>query len=457
MGVCTHPIWCLGNPKVSAAALKAFTLRQYGMWLVEDDEKYYDGRYLTYSNNPARRLRRFATHKAGDSQWAEHLNLLQEQLQDFQSALAAAISLNRTLVLPRMLCSCVYAQWPFITSGNLNCQPLHMQGLYPRLYECPPSYWLSLPNVMRTDISLREPGFIEHTRAAHLRSSHITLHLCDPPRASDGASTTAAAAPSPAVATEATALLCTSRGVPLVRARSSSSEFRQALSPLHNARVLHLEAPRFGVGGFSTAGEATSFARRAGKLLGSWCCAETEGGGGGQAGGGRRMGGGGRRRRSMLSAGLAAHHPALNDVTEEERTAIGGLAFRLRFRPKLGVLNAADKAVKPKWEVVSMVNNVFGRAELRKDTSCCRFIGNTDSLDACTKLAEARLQRVTSVTWHRHEKGGGPWSRTCYGIIDGTWQPVAVEPGQAAADSARLIGPRPLGPAPELATPWVSD
>ena len=45
-----------------------------------------------------------------------------------------ALSLNRTLVLPTMLCSCVYAQWPFIGAGNLNCQPMHMQGLFPRLY-----------------------------------------------------------------------------------------------------------------------------------------------------------------------------------------------------------------------------------------------------------------------------------------------------------------------------------
>ena len=49
------------------------------------------------------------------------------------------MTLNRTLVLPSMLCSCVYAQWPFTTDGNFNCQPLHMQGLFPRLYECPPS------------------------------------------------------------------------------------------------------------------------------------------------------------------------------------------------------------------------------------------------------------------------------------------------------------------------------
>ena len=35
-----------------------------------------------------------------------------------------------------------------IEEGNTNCHPMHMQGLFPRVYECPPSYWLSLPRVL---------------------------------------------------------------------------------------------------------------------------------------------------------------------------------------------------------------------------------------------------------------------------------------------------------------------
>ena len=46
----------------------------------------------------------------GKQQWRLHLRLLQEQLQDFQAALALALTLNRTLVLPRFWCSCVWAQ-----------------------------------------------------------------------------------------------------------------------------------------------------------------------------------------------------------------------------------------------------------------------------------------------------------------------------------------------------------
>ena len=52
---------------------------------------------------------------------------------------------------------------------------------------------------------------------------------------------------------------------------------------------------------------------------------------------------------------------------------------------------------------------------------------------------------------------GGGLAQTCYGIIDGTWTPVPVETGQAEADSARLAGGLPQGPAPTLDSPFVDD
>ena len=83
---------------------------------------------LSCSPRPAARLWRIAVQSEGKQQWRLHLRLLQEQLQDFQAALALALTLNRTLVLPRFWCSCVWAQWPFVTAGNVNCQPHHMQA-----------------------------------------------------------------------------------------------------------------------------------------------------------------------------------------------------------------------------------------------------------------------------------------------------------------------------------------
>lgn len=428
------------SSQVTTAAIKALTLRQYGLWAVRDDPSYFSGGYLTYDNLPARRYKRFATHASGDSQWEDHLMLLQEQLQDFQAAAAAALALNRTLILPRVLCSCVYGQWPFISSGNLNCQPMHMQGLFPRMYECPPSYWLSIPAVLRSDVPLREPSFLGSERAKPLRESRVALHACDAPR-SPGAA--AGSVTSDAVV-ESTAQLCTVRGVPLVRAKARSDEFAAALAPLHRARVLHLAAPRQAVGGFGDAAAAASFARRVGGLLGAWCCA-------GKDSVARLSGARGRLGRRGGSS------PALTEITQEYQDSLLGAAFQLRFRPPLGVLGGVRRAAAAQWEVVARVNNVFGRAELRADSSCCKYIGQAANLMECVSMAEKRTggRPATSVTWH--QSGRGEWHNTCYAIIDGTWQPVPVERGQAEADSARRSGGNLLGPAPELATAWITD
>jgi hypothetical protein len=75
------------------------------------------------------------------------------------------------------------------------------------------------------------------------------------------------------------------------------------------------------------------------------------------------------------------------------------------------------------------------------------------------RQAEAAHAAVSSVTWH----AGGPtnppgsWARTCYAIVDGTWQPVPVSRGQAEADSAWLLPGAKSVKAPRLVSPWVSD
>ena len=169
---------------------------------------------------------------------------------------------------------------------------------------------------------------------------------------------------------------------------------------------------------------------------------------------------------------------ALWDVDGSKSAMLsGGRSFRLRFRPALGVSEpdgtggggggrarphahgARRAAPSPSWEVVAAVNNVFGRAELNRHTACCKFLGRTDSLKACTLAAEA-VRGATSVTWHRGPSSGAAssgWAGTCFGIVDGTWQPVPVERGQAEADSARRVGLLPLPPAPELSTEWIAE
>lgn len=109
-----------------------------------------------------------------------------------------------------------------------------------------------------------------------------------------------------------------------------------------------------------------------------------------------------------------------------------------------------------------MHNNIFGRADLGKDTDCCRYLGKVGSLEACTAAADARPDlSAKSVTWHANSKGSGGWSRTCYAIVDDTWKPVIVKPIEAEAHSARFTckevraAPK-AAPRPPESWPWIS-
>jgi hypothetical protein len=103
------------------------------------------------------------------------------------------------------------------------------------------------------------------------------------------------------------------------------------------------------------------------------------------------------------------------------------------------------------------VNNVFGRAELRRDTACCKFMGQASTLTGCQQLADNSTLAVTSVTFHLPSGTGGSWRGTCYAIIDGTWLPVPVVEGQALADSARRRVPKLTQGAAGVPNGWVSD
>ena len=126
------------------------------------------------------------------------------------------------------------------------------------------------------------------------------------------------------------------------------------------------------------------------------------------------------------------------------RPPFAGTKFPLAFAPPLGAATASRRynrsRASPTWQPVLAVNNVFGRAELRADTACCKYLGVLPSLTGCIKAAERYKLPVTSVTYHLPKEEGSepnPWQGTCYAIVDGTWLPVRVRPGQAGADSAR--------------------
>ena len=430
MGDCTVEALCLGSAIVTQAAVKAYTLRHMGLWRLPEPPSLVDRPLLAYSPRPAAELRAFAFRTQVGTQLERHLALLQVQLQDFQAALALAVALNRSLVLPRVLCSCAFMMWPFFeAANNQNCQPLHLQGLYPRLYECLPSYPFSVPALLRSDLGVRDASALAHPAAA---DSRLSLLPCVDDGAADGGGGARERG------------FCSPRGRPILPWRPRASEAAAALGSLRHVRVLHFEGVRDAFGGFDSAADAAAFASRAAPLLGEWCCIVGDG-----------------EPRTGAEAKPHWRHP-------------------LRFVPPLGARlggggggGRAGAAAAPSsaWAVTRRTNNIFGRAELRANTTCCKYLGGAErdgggmpSLDACIAAAEARpALRATSVTWHLPAGVEGQqdtaWAGTCYAVVDGTWQPVNNVGGQALSHSAaRRVSPFARPPAAANASSrWMRD
>ena len=243
MGDCTVEALCLGSAIVTQAAVKAYTLRHMGLWRLPEPPSLVDRPLLAYSPRPAAELRAFAFRTQVGTQLERHLALLQVQLQDFQAALALAVSLNRSLVLPRVLCSCAFMMWPFFeAANNQNCQPLHLQGLYPRLYECLPSYPFSVPALLRSDLGVRDASALAHPAAA---DSRLSLLPCVDDGAADGGGARERG-------------FCSPRGRPILPWRPRASEAAAALGSLRHVRVLHFEGVRDAFGGFDSAADAAA-------------------------------------------------------------------------------------------------------------------------------------------------------------------------------------------------------
>ena len=134
MGSCPHQDWCLSSPRVSAATVKAFTQRHFGLWSVPDRDGYFEGAFLSYSPSVTKRLRTFEITSRGTQQWHRHLELLQEQLQDFQMALALALALNRTLILPPFYSRHLHGE-PYRVGADYYFDLIRMQRVFPRIRE----------------------------------------------------------------------------------------------------------------------------------------------------------------------------------------------------------------------------------------------------------------------------------------------------------------------------------
>ena len=196
-----------------------------------------------------------------------HLRLMREQLSQLRNALFLSRALNRTLILPRTLCSC-----------ELGFHPKHVQadcyanGHGKRLtlpHACSIDHYLD-PNALSRGgsgsasssssssgpfYSVRESSFLSHPltpRAVKEEALHILPHSGSGSISSKAAST-----------------------MRLPRDRMTSSSLRRILSD-HSSRRLHFEDVRNAFGGFdgAMAGQSNLHHSEAQTLLSSWCCTQ---------------------------------------------------------------------------------------------------------------------------------------------------------------------------------------
>lgn len=265
------------------ASDKVMKLREEGLFL--DPPGHYDGTFLTYdfvlppaflgAVEAAEIAGAGVDPPDGTHTWRSHWHLVSFQLRELRAALAVATALGRTLMLPRIACSCeardasLYSLSSPHTPHTLST---HQCFFYPgkgcvieghrvRLpHVCPTDHWLR-PG--RLGAPHREPGFLDTPRTPR----RLTVRGGGEKRVAPCAD--AGACEALADSTEAL----------LVPANSSDGALRAALAPIAWSPVIRLTDPSVLFGGFDTPSDASAFAESLVGVLGAFCCvAERPGG-----------------------------------------------------------------------------------------------------------------------------------------------------------------------------------
>jgi hypothetical protein len=241
---------------------KLMKLREEG--LLQDEPSYYDDgkeRFLSYEVLlPADEFFHAPLHAdapAGTYTWRTHWALMRHQMAQLRAALAIATALGRTLVLPRVACTCECFFFP-----GKDCV---IEGHRVRLpHVCPTDHWLRPGRLTQPH---REPGFLDNPRLpAAVAASRATVAACTPDEGPDCVAGTRA---TPAAIGAANVTVHVPGG-------STDAQLAAALAPLAAARVLHLAggAPAL-FSHFADAAADAAFNASLYGILSAWCCLKT--------------------------------------------------------------------------------------------------------------------------------------------------------------------------------------
>eukprot|EP00958_Prasinococcus_capsulatus_P001137 scaffold104_cov375-Prasinococcus_capsulatus_cf.AAC.16 len=228
---------------------KRHRFREAGLWHVDSDD-YYDppGGFLTYVPD-------IPSLPPGEMKWASkdktqalravtayHFDLVNPQLKQFRNAMAVAMALGRTLVMPPFVCG--YDRWWAPHYGRI-------PGSYPDLpFVCPMDHVLDLPGLLRTsdDHFGKATAFSPHVKAS-LASSWQRVKVCgDDACSKDDHALT-------------------------VKARMTDTQLADALSTVKGAKVIEFTGDMaHAFGGFESEAVSKAFERRLKASMTLWCC-----------------------------------------------------------------------------------------------------------------------------------------------------------------------------------------
>jgi len=192
-------------------------MREGRVWQVDPPSYFNDGYYLAVAPEAAALPIDYLPSNVTTQEAADRFNREETQLRTvLRDALAIAIALNRTLVLPRMLCYCdnIWKEMKHCRVGGAFGMTLP--------FDCPADHILNLPRWFTSDlpIAFREAGFLSDPRLSPtIKQSWVRVNT--PPMTAD--------------------------------------EARTKLQPYAGARVLELAAAKDKFCGFEDSGKASLF------------------------------------------------------------------------------------------------------------------------------------------------------------------------------------------------------
>jgi len=200
-------------------------MREGRVWQVDPPSYFSEGKYLAIAPEAAALPISFLPGNVTTAAAAARFNLEEAHMRPvLRDAIGLAIALNRTLVLPRMLCYCdnIWKEMKHCRVGGAFGMTLP--------FDCPADHILNLPSWFSNDmpIAFREAGFLTDPRLSPaIKSSWVRLRT--PPM--------------------------------------TSNEARRLLQPYEDSRVIELAVGKDRFCGFEEAAQASVFTRLAPQLV----------------------------------------------------------------------------------------------------------------------------------------------------------------------------------------------